>query len=40
MGEMRKIYNILVGKPEKKRPLGKPRCRWEKNIRLNLIKIG
>jgi hypothetical protein len=32
MGEMRNAYNILVGKPEGKRPLGRPRCRWEDNI--------
>jgi len=28
MGQMRNAYNILVGKPEGKRPLGRPRCRW------------
>jgi hypothetical protein len=33
-GKMRKAYNILVGKPEGKRPLRKPRCRWEDNIRI------
>jgi hypothetical protein len=33
MGEMRNAHNILAGKPEGKRPLGKPRCRWEDNIR-------
>jgi hypothetical protein len=32
-------YNILVGKPEGKRPLGRPRCRWE-NIRMQLREIG
>jgi hypothetical protein len=32
MGEMRNAYSILVGKPEGKRPLGRPRCRWEDNI--------
>jgi len=31
MGEMRKAYNILVGKPEGKRPLGRTRHRWEEN---------
>jgi hypothetical protein len=36
MGEMRNAYNILVGKPEGKRPLGKPRCRSEDNIRMDL----
>jgi hypothetical protein len=29
MGEERKMYKVLVGKPEGKRPLGRPRCRWE-----------
>jgi hypothetical protein len=29
MGEMRNVYNILVGEPEGKRPLGRPRCKWE-----------
>jgi hypothetical protein len=33
MGEMRNTYKILVGKPEGKRPLGRPRRRWEDNIR-------
>jgi hypothetical protein len=32
MGEKRGIYRIQVGKPDGKRPLGKPRCRWEDNI--------
>jgi hypothetical protein len=32
VGEMRNAYNILVGKPEGKNPLGRPRCRWEDNI--------
>jgi hypothetical protein len=40
MGEMRNVYNILVGKPERKRPLGRPRCRWEDHIRMNLREIG
>jgi hypothetical protein len=34
MGEKRNSYRILVGKPEGKRPLGRPRCRWEDNIRM------
>jgi hypothetical protein len=29
MGEIKNAYNILIGKPEGKRPLGNPRCRWE-----------
>jgi hypothetical protein len=40
MGEFRNAYNILVGKPEGKRPLGRPRHRWEENIRIYLRKIG
>jgi hypothetical protein len=40
MGEIRNAYNILVGKPESKRTLGKPRRRWEDNIRLDLWEIG
>jgi hypothetical protein len=40
MGEERKVYRILVGKPEGKRPLGRPRRRWEDGIRMNLGEIG
>jgi hypothetical protein len=40
MGEGRGVYMILVGKPEGKRPLGRPRCRWEDNITLDLREIG
>jgi hypothetical protein len=36
MGEMRKAYKFLVGKPERKRPLGRPRHKWEDNVRMNL----
>jgi hypothetical protein len=36
MGEKRNAYRILVGKPEGKTPLGRPRRRWEDNIRMNL----
>ena len=36
MGERRGLYRILVGKPEGKRPLGRPRCRWEDNIKMDL----
>jgi hypothetical protein len=39
-GEMRSSYNILVGKPEGKRPLGRPRRRWLDNIKMYLRKIG
>jgi hypothetical protein len=34
MGEDRKVYKVLVGKPEGKRPLGRPRRRWEDGIRM------
>jgi hypothetical protein len=40
MGEERKLYKILVGKPEGKRPLGRPRRRWEDEIRMDLGEIG
>jgi hypothetical protein len=40
MGEERKVYRVLVGKPEGKRPLGRPRRRWEDGIRMDLEKIG
>jgi hypothetical protein len=40
MGEKRIVYRLLVGKPEGKRPLGKPRCRWIYNIKMNLLEIG
>jgi hypothetical protein len=39
-GEIRNAYKILVGKPERKRPLGRPRRRWEDNIRMDLREIG
>jgi hypothetical protein len=40
IGEGRGVYRVLVGRPEGKRPLGRPRRRWEDNIKLNLGKIG
>jgi hypothetical protein len=40
MGEERKVYKVLVGKPEGKRPLGRPRRRWEDRIRMDLREIG
>jgi hypothetical protein len=40
MGEERKVYRVLVGRPEGKRPLGRPRCRWEDGIRMDLREIG
>jgi hypothetical protein len=39
-GEGRGVYRILVERPEGKRPLGRPRCRWEDNIKLDLREIG
>jgi hypothetical protein len=40
MGEVRAAYKILVGKPEGRRPLGRPRRRWEDNIKMDLMEIG
>jgi hypothetical protein len=40
MREGRGIYRVLVGKPEGKRPLGRPRRRWEDNIKMDLMEIG
>jgi hypothetical protein len=40
MGEERKVYKVLVGKPEGKRPLGRPRHRLEDGIRMDLREIG
>jgi hypothetical protein len=39
MGEERKVFRVLVGKQEGKRPLGKPRRRWEDGIRMDLREI-
>jgi hypothetical protein len=39
MGEERGVYRVLVGRPESKRPLGRPRRRWEDNIKLDLMEI-
>jgi hypothetical protein len=39
MGEGRGVYRVLVGRPERKRPLGRPRCRWEDNIKTDLREI-
>jgi hypothetical protein len=33
------VYRVLVGKPEEKRPLGRPRCRWEDNIKMVLQEV-
>jgi hypothetical protein len=40
MGEVRGAYNILVGRPEGRRPLGRPRRKWEDNIKMDLWEIG
>jgi hypothetical protein len=40
MGESRGVYRVFVGKPEGKRPLGRPRCRWENNIKMDLQEVG
>jgi hypothetical protein len=40
MGERRGAYKALVGKPEERRPLGKPRRRWEYNIKMDLREVG
>ena len=39
-GERRGVYRVLVGKPEGKRQLGKPRRRWEDNIKMDLQEVG
>ena len=40
MGEERGAYRVLVGKPEGRKPLGKPRRRWVDNIRMDLQEVG
>jgi hypothetical protein len=40
MGERRGIHRVLVGKPEVKSPLGRPRHRWEDDIKMDLRKVG
>jgi hypothetical protein len=40
MGKKRNVYRLLVGKPERKRPLGRPRRRWIDNIKMYLLEIG
>ena len=39
-GGDRVVHRVLVGKPEGKRPLGRPRCRWEDNIKMDLQEVG
>ena len=40
MGEERGVHRVLVGKPEGNRPLGRPRRRWEDNIKMELQEVG
>jgi hypothetical protein len=40
MGERRSVYRVLVGKPEGKRLLGRPMCRWEDSIKMDLQEVG
>jgi hypothetical protein len=40
MGEKRGAYRILVGRPERRRPLGRPWCRWKDNIKMDLQDVG
>jgi hypothetical protein len=40
MREKMTVYRLLVRKPEGKRPLGRPRCRWIDNIKMDLLEIG
>jgi hypothetical protein len=40
MGERRGVHMVLVGKPERKGPLGRPRRKWENNIKMDLQEVG
>jgi hypothetical protein len=40
MGEDRKVYKVLVGKPEGRRPVGRPRRRWEDEVRMDLREMA
>ena len=40
MGEGRRVHRVLEGKPEGKRLLGRPRCRWDDNIKMDLREVG
>jgi hypothetical protein len=40
IGEMRNAHNILVGKPDGSRPLWRPRCKWENDIKLDIKETG
>ena len=39
-GERRGVYRVLVGRPEGKRPLGRPRRRWMDNIKMDILEVG
>ena len=39
-GERRRVYGVWVGKPEGKRPLGRPKDRWEDTIKMDLLDVG
>jgi hypothetical protein len=40
MGKKGNVCRLLIGKPEGKRPLGRPRCKWMDNIKMDLVEIG
>ena len=40
MGEGRAVHRVLIGKPERKRPLGRPRHRWKDNIKMDIREMG
>jgi hypothetical protein len=40
MTDRSRTYKVLVGRPEGKRPLGRPRCRWEDNVKVDLQEVG
>ena len=40
MEQFRSAYRVLVGKPERKKPLGRPRCKWEDNIKMDLREVS
>jgi len=40
VGHGRGLYRVLMGKPEGKRPLGRPRCRWKDNMKMDLQEMG
>jgi len=40
MLERRDVYGVLVRKPERRRPLGRPKCKWDDNIKMDLQEVG